>query len=419
MEESCLLVGVGKMPRSKRSSKTTFLILCCSGFFDWMSYGLVFPIFASMIYDDNGAFFALHPHASLGLWLGILVAASPLAQFFSSPFVGAFSDRAGRRPVLQICSLIIITGYIISALGVREHHLSTLILGRIVTGIGAGNIVALNSAASDITESSSKAKKFALIMMTNAIGLTLGPFLGGQLSILGFEIPFISAGCLTLLNFFLITFALPETHVKMTHKYSTFIPQLYRDIKEIHLRKFRVLYPAFFIFCFGWAFYWSFIPITWIKSYGLNVTQIGDFYSYASVCYVISSGLLIRPIIRRFGGLSILFISLISLATFLAILIPMGLMSYWFYIPIQQFLVALIFPVGTAVVSNLALPTQQGETLGTFQSLQACAFALTPFLGGAVLDFSDNSPLIVGSIALFLAGTVLLIGYRKKLFKRL
>lgn len=401
----------------KRGSRLSFFILCYSGFLDWMSFGLVFPIFAALVYDQNLSFFNFAPDAPLGMWLGVLVASSPLAQFLFAPFVGALSDHIGRKPILWITSLIAALGYFISTFGVWKHDLFFLILGRIVTGIGAANNAAINSAISDISEVSSKAKNYALIGMANGIGFALGPLLGGKLAFYDFNMPFIFGGIITLIGFFLIFFFFKETHVKRHYELHGFIPRFFHSFKVTDYRKFNVLFLAFLIFCLGWAFFWQFIPVTWINIYRLNVAQIGNFYAIGSAFYVISSGLLIQPILKRFSGLTILFVSLASLGFFIAILYGSGLWLYWICIPIQQFLVAMIFPVGTALVSNMAGKEQQGEALGVFQSLQSCAFSVTPFLGGPLLDLSYNTPLSVSFVSMFVASLILLIGYRGKLFK--
>jgi DHA1 family tetracycline resistance protein-like MFS transporter len=83
-----------------------------------MSFGLVYPLFAVSIFQQDSIFLPLAPTALRGFWLGVLLAASPLAQFFSSPAVGVFSDRMGRKPILQITFLLILLGYLIAALGV-------------------------------------------------------------------------------------------------------------------------------------------------------------------------------------------------------------------------------------------------------------------------------------------------------------
>lgn len=380
-----------------------------------MSYGLVYPIFAASIFHQDPIFLSLAPTALRGFWLGVLLAASPLAQFLSAPAIGALSDKTGRKPILQISSLLIIFGYLLSGLGVWKQSLFFLILGRVVTGVGAGNIAVINSSMADMSSPSAKARNFAWITMSNGLGFAVGPWVGGKLSVGGFDVPFMFAAILTAINFFLITFLFSETHHKKQVQ-TSLGSQLNLLTSSAVFRKFRLLFSAFFIFCFGWSFYWEFIPVTWIKDYGLNVSQIGDFYAYGSVFYVLSSGLLIRPFLKKFTGIPLLSIALAALGFFLLPLLHAKMGLYWIFIPVQQFLIALIFPIGTALVSNQTSASEQGKALGAFQALQSFAFASTPFLGGALLDLSYNVPLILSGSAMFLSCLVLLIGYRKKLF---
>jgi MFS transporter, DHA1 family, tetracycline resistance protein len=397
-------------------SKVSFFVLCFGAFLNWVSYGLVYPIFAVAIYHQNSIFLNVSSDVLRGFWLGVLLSACPLAQFVSSPTIGKLSDKKGRKPILQISTLIIALGALLCTFGIWGKSLYLLIFGRVVTGIGAGNIATINSSVADISTSSEKAKNFALIAMANGIGFAVGPFLGGLLSVYGFEMPFIFALLATIANFFLITFFFSETLPKKSTSDVPLANRLQHIWKTTIAPQFRIIFPAFFLFCFGWSFYWEFIPVTWIKNYGLNVSQIGNFYAFGSIIYVLSSGVLIRPILNRFKGLSILFISLAILGVFLLLLFQANIESYWLNVAAQQFLIALIFPVSTAIVSDLAPKSQQGETLGVFQSLQALAFALTPFMGGAVLDLSYNSPYLVGGIVILISCLILLAGYRRKLF---
>jgi len=380
-----------------------------------MSYGLIYPIFAASIFYQHSIFLDISSEVLRGFWLGVLLAACPLAQFFSSPAIGEISDRRGRKPVLQITTLTIAIGAVLCVFGILGKSLFLMILGRVVTGIGAGNIAVINSAAADMSSSLAKAKNFALIAMSNGIGFAIGPFLGGKLAVYGFEIPFIFSVVATIANFVLISFFFSETLLKKKYGDTKLGSRFHHLWRTSLAPKFRIIFPAFFLFCFGWSFYWEFIPVTWIKNYGLDVAQIGNFYAFGSVIYVLSSGLLIRPIINKFKGLLILFISVTILGLFLLILYNASIELYWLNIAVQQFLVALIFPVATAIVSDLATKNQQGETLGVFQSLQAFAFAITPFMGGALLDLSYDSPYIIGAISMFLSCLILLFGYKKRL----
>lgn len=335
-----------------------------------------------------------------------------MGQFFSAPFIGILSDRHGRKPVLQVTYLFICLGYLISALGIWKHDLFFLILGRVVTGVGAGNISVINSAVSDISPKSDKTKNFALITMANGFGFAVGPFLGGTLSYFGFSAPFIAAGLLSLGGFFMFYFIFQETYVpqKEPEQRTSSVKNLFR---LACFGKFRILFPAFFIFCIGWSFYWDFIPVTWIKEYRLKVPQIGNFYAYGSAFYVLSSGFLIRPFIKKFNGISILAGALGILGISLLLLFHCDIRWYWLGISIQQFMVALVFPIGTAIVSNEVSGSQQGEVLGAFQALQSLAFAFTPFLAGTLLTLSYSIPLVFGGIASLLASILLFIGYRK------
>jgi DHA1 family tetracycline resistance protein-like MFS transporter len=399
----------------KSAWKMSFFILCLGAFLNWMGYGLVYPIFAVSIFNENPIFLALASKALQGFWLGVLIAASPTAQFFSAMAIGALSDRMGRKPVLQISFLVILLGYLLSAFGIWERSFLIVILGRVITGVGAGNISAINASVADISEHSSKARNFALIAMANGIGFAIGPLIGGKLSAFGYGMPFIFAGLLTLLIFILTAFWFKET-LRKKKTATTIVSQLQHLITKTVFQKFRVLFPAFFLFCFGWSYYWEFIPVTWIKNYGLDASQIGNFYAYGAAFYALSSGLLIRPIVARFQGPLLLFLACAALGGSLLPLAHAQLQLYWFLIPIQQFLIALIFPVGTAIVSNAVPEDEQGQAVGGFQSLQAFAFAATPFFGGMVSALNYNIPLVLSGAAMFLASLVLLF-YKKKLFR--
>ncbi len=399
------------MTKWKGSFKFSFFILCFGAFLDWMSFGIVYPIFSMLVFRSDSIFFSSGSDALRGFWLGALMAASPLGQFFSASFLGALSDQIGRKITLQGTYFIIILGYFLSAYGILDHNFSFLIFGRLITGIGAGNISVINSSVADISLPHKKTGNFALITMASGIGFTVGPVLGGKLSTWGFDVPFIFSGFLTFCSFLFFTFLFTETYPKKEKNWIHFTSRLHSIFKIPSLHKFRMFFPAFFIFCFGWSFYWEFISGTWIKIYKLDIPKIGNFYAYGSAFYVLSSGFLIRPIIKKFHPINILIIAWGMLGFCSLLLLNTPISWYWFYIPIQQFLVALVFPLGMAVVSNAVTKKQQGETLGSFQSLQSFAFSITPFLGGILLDLSYNTPLIVSCTAMFLACFLLFIGF--------
>lgn len=393
-----------------KSNRFSLFILLFTNFLDWMSIGLVYPMFSSMIFHQEARFFPLDTSdITRGAWLGILLAMGPLAQFFSSPIVGALSDQEGRKPLLKNTLLVIILGYFLCSLGVWAESLSLLLVGRAVVGVGTGNAAVAYAAIADISKEEEKAKHFGLASMSSGIGFTIGPLLGGTLSHWGFAVPFLFSIVFSLINLTLLLFWFDETHHVRRNVQLSFSLGLKNLKKAFKIPALQALFLSFFFFCVGWSFYWEFIPVTWIQKYHLTPSQVGDFYAYGAAFYAVSSGLLIRPIVNRFPPRSVLFVALILLAlAILPLLVHLNVEIFWAYIPIQQFLAALVFPTGTTLISNSVKEDQQGEIMGVLQSIDSFAFASSPLLAGAFVGLSTRAPIMVAGACMLLAALILL-----------
>ncbi|NGX39563.1 MAG: hypothetical protein KR126chlam1_00894 [Chlamydiae bacterium] len=72
-----------------------FFLLLFSGFLDYVGIGLVFPLFAALFFDRSSLLLA--PETSdlvRGIWMGVLIALTPLVQFFVSPILGSLSESS-------------------------------------------------------------------------------------------------------------------------------------------------------------------------------------------------------------------------------------------------------------------------------------------------------------------------------------
>ena len=96
---------------SAAQKKITFFIILLITFIDWTGLGLVYPMFSSMLFEE-GYLLPIGTTTDLqkGVWLGVLLATMPIAQFFSSPIIGALSDQRGRKPLLKVTLLLTIIG---------------------------------------------------------------------------------------------------------------------------------------------------------------------------------------------------------------------------------------------------------------------------------------------------------------------
>ena len=377
-------------------------------FIDWMGIGLVYPMFSSMLFHPEYPLVSPDASNAARSWyLGLLLAAMPIAQFFSGPILGALSDQKGRRP-LFLCSLVIgVIGYFFSAIGVFWKSLFLLFLGRLIVGAAAGNVAVVSATVADLSSEENKAKNFGLYSMACGLGFTVGPFLGGQLSSVGFEIPFFLSAGAVFLNLILIYFFFSETHFSKTNAAIRIGIGIKNLKKAFQMRGLRVLFASSLLFCFGWSFFYEFIPVAWIHDWEYSPGQIGIAYAYGAGFYALSSGYLIRPFLSRFRHASLLFYSLVILGLILFVLLaPLPEYSIWIYLPIVNFFVAMIWPTATTMVSDFSAKDAQGETLGIYQSVQAVALGLSPLAAGSLLAVNTNLPILTAAIAMLLAATI-------------
>ena len=408
------------------SRKNLFLfILLLVAFIDWMGIGLVYPMFSSMLFhNDIHLIGADTTEALRGFWLGILLALMPLSQFFSSPLLGTMSDQKGRKPLLKFCLVIGFFGYLIAVAAVWGESLSLMLLSRVVLGLSAGSAAVVGAALADLSQPEEKAKNFGLLSMTAGIGFTVGPYFGGKLSTLsffgisGYALPFAFAGVVTLINLLLLLYFYKETHHPKKQAPLSFYQGISNMRKAFRLPGIRVLFIAVFILCFGWSFYWEFIPVTWINLYGMGPEAIGNLFAYAAAFYALSCGCLIGPIVKRVRASAVLFYALILVGLYVLLLLIHPRENFlWGYLPVQQFLIALLFPTAAATVSNYVKEDAQGEMMGILQSVQSGALAVSPLLSGVFVGLNNDMPIIVGGSAFLLAALVLWMGASKEIMK--
>lgn len=404
--------------------KISLLIVLLTIFIDWMGIGLVYPMFSSMFFHREFQIVPLETsNAVRGLWLGILLSAMPITQFFISPLAGSMSDQKGRKPILKITLLIGVAGYLVAALAIYLQTLVLLLLSRIIIGIAAGSAAVVSAAVADLSTPEEKAKHFGWLSMVCGVGFTIGPFLGGKLSDPsfiswgGFALPFLFSGSLTLLNWLLVVSIFRETHKGSAERAGFSVLSGVRNLKKaLHLPVIRSLYLAIFMFCFGWTFYWEFIPVNWIGLYRLGTSEVSNFYAYAAGFYAAACAFLIGPVMKRFEPFKVLSFSLVLVGLYILLsLVHFPRSWLWVYLPPQQCLLALIFPTAAALISNRSSQEIQGEAMGILQSVQAAAFAFSPLLSGAFVGLNIDMPIIVGGIAFLLAALIL---YKNKFITR-
>lgn len=399
---------------SKKS--LTLLLISLIGFIDVMGVGLVYPMFASMLYQGDCHILPETTSDSMrGVCLGILLATMPLTQFFSAPILGTLSDTKGRKRIILPSLIAGIFGYALAMLAVNIDSFVLLLLSRVFVGISAGSAAVVSASVADLSSSEDKAKNFGLFNMACGLGFTAGPFIGGVLSgvsiygLSGYSLPFAVAGTVTLINWILVLAFYDDIYTPKTAGGLNLALGVRNIVKGCKIPGLKTLFFCVFSACVGWSFYWEFAPVTWITTYQFSTGEIGNFYAYGAAVYALSCGVLIRPIVNRFSNQLVLVFALLLCG------ISIGFMCFhtsqlwlWVYIPIQQFAIALFWPTSAALVSNSVGEDIQGEIMGIFQSVDSLAFALSPLVAGSLLGISHLMPVYVGAFCMFTAASTLI-----------
>jgi MFS transporter, DHA1 family, tetracycline resistance protein len=384
-----------------------------------MGVGLIYPLFASMLFDRSLDLLPLQTIPEVrGLWLGIIIALMPLAQFFSSPIWGAISDNKGRKKPLHFSIAIALLGYLVALCGVTLSNIWLLLTSRVIIGIASGNISIVQATIADLSSKEEKSKNFGLYSMALGAGFTLGPFFGGLLSFFGYNVPFLFATILIFINLIFTTIFFRET------LHTTFKQKVHWSIGVNHIKKalrfsgLRTILLCSFLHNFGWSYFFEFTPVYLISQFQFSPLELGFFYGAAGSFYSLSTGLLIRPFVKRLKP-ETLFFGGNFLAALCILAMPFLPTSFWTWplLFLICYFVAFVTPSSTTLISNSANSEAQGEALGILSSVNAAALVFSPLLSGSFVGVYPTLPMKIGGVTMLVAACIVLARFRSRLFK--
>lgn len=387
-------------------------------FLDNMGVGLIYPLFAAMLFDSSLELLPLETTPDKrGLWLGILIALMPFAQFFGAPLWGVLSDNTGRKTPLLLSIVISLLGYATALCGVIFTNIWLLLASRIIIGFASGNISIVQATIADFSSREEKVKNFGLYSMALGAGFTLGPFFGGSLSTFGYAIPFLFAFLLTFVNFLFALLFFKETQgtaFKRTFNWMAGIESLK---KAFGYEGLRIILLCSFLHNFGWSYFFEFTPVYLISQFQFTPLMLGLFYAAAGCFYALSTGILIRPLSKRLRP-ETLFFGGNLLAALAVLTMPFLTVSFiWPILFIICYFAAFVSPSSTTLVSNSADLEEQGEALGILSSVNAAALVLSPLFSGSLVGINPSFPMKIGGLTLLLAAFIMASAFGKSLFK--
>lgn len=380
-------------------------------FIDSLGFGLVFPIFSPLIVGNETGFFA--PEVSLatrGLLFGMLVSTYCVGLFFGGPFLGALSDRKGRKKILVASLFVALVGYLLAYGGVLWKSAVLLFFARFLNGLAAGNYGVVQSIVADTSSEKERGKNFGLIGMAWGSGFIIGPFLGGKWAAFGYEVPFIAAAAACVVNLSLLVWKLKETLVvKQLSKLSLGLSQIKKAFQPGPVRG---IFAVMFIFSLGWGFFTEFSPIFLMRRLDFSLDWIANYYAWVGIWIALCQGWLIRSLIKKFAPEFLLRWALLGMGLILPVMLLCGsVLGIFALLPFVAFAESFISPTSTTIISNLSPKDQQGEMLGIHNSVQSAAIGLSPLFSGSLVALYPHLPATVGSLCMLASfGALLWVG---------
>jgi DHA1 family tetracycline resistance protein-like MFS transporter len=372
-------------PPAGRQAAMGFIMLTV--LIDMISIGLIIPVLPKLVGS-----FAHTPTEQIAAY-GTVATAFAIANFLSSPVLGALSDRYGRRPVLLMGFTGLAFSFFVTALATQYWM---LIAVRLFSGAMNANAAIANAYVADITPPEERGKRYGMLGAMFGLGFILGPVIGGILGgRYGLRVPFYLSGTLAICNGLYGFFVLPESlPVDRRRPFSWARANPVGSLKHLfELKGIGALLVvialsslAQFLLHTTWALYTG-------HKFGWDPQQIGWSLFAVGAMSVFGQGVLAGRFTKWLGAERLLVAGMVSSA---CCYVAWGAASQGWMMYAVIFANVFGFASGAAgqtVIANAADPKSQGQTMGAVTGLSSLMMVIAPIIGPRLLEpFADLPP---------------------------
>jgi DHA1 family tetracycline resistance protein-like MFS transporter len=360
-----------------------FVLVCV--FIDMLGIGLIVPVLPLLV----GEFVSGRDEQAL--WFGLMTTVFGLMQFIFMPMLGALSDRVGRRPVLMVSMAGMGINFLATA---WAPSIAWMFIGRVIGGMSSASMSVASAYASDISTSENRAKSFGNVGAAFGLGFICGPMLGGLLGSVNLHLPFYVAAALSGANLLYGYFAVPESlplEGRGEFKLAKINPfsALGRLIRRTEIRGLVVVYALM-------TFAQMMLQSTWVLYTTFRFDWTPRENGIALFCVGVSAAVvqagLLGILMHRFGErrLSLLGLTSGAITYLLYGLATQGWMMYVFIL--CNLLAFAAGPALQSIISKSSAASEQGELMGSLQSISSIGIIVMPLVGTSILGAASHLP---------------------------
>jgi len=391
---------------------TLFLLI----FIDSLNYFLIMPVLLRIFIHD--AHHILPTSMSLATresLYGIGVMLSPLAFLISSPIIGNWSDKYGRKKIMLSCLLAAFVGYLLPLFGILQHSILWVFIGRALTGAAMGSQPTAQAAVTDFTAGTQKAFYLAIIAFAMTLGMVIGPFAGSYLSdstlstALGISTPYYIGAFLAGLNIVLLCCFFHETHIPKTKTPLPFFESVKILFEILFKSSVSSLLFIFFFFEIAWSEYYQALFLYMPKVLGYSMDQVGNFTLYIGVWMCFGLSFFYRWLITKLP-IKTIFITSIYIMTGSLIILSVfrGIAIQWIFVAPLAVFTGTVYAALLSLLSDNVSPEHQGWVLGVASTFMGLTWMITAYTSSALMSICTQLPLWMAGFSMIVAFLLLL-----------
>jgi DHA1 family tetracycline resistance protein-like MFS transporter len=273
-------------------------------------------------------------------------------------------------------------------------NLACLFIGRIIGGMSSASMSVASAYASDISTHENRAKSFGKVGAAFGLGFICGPMLGGLLGSVDLHLPFYVAAALSAANLAYGYFAVPESLAadrRAPFALARINPfaALGRLLKRTEIRGLIIVYALM-------TFAQMMLQSTWVLYTTFRFDWTPRENGIALFCVGVSAAVvqagLLGVLMRRFGEVRLSLLGLASGAITYTLygLATQGWMMYVFIL--CNLLAFAAGPALQSIISKSSPAGEQGELMGSLQSISSLGIIIMPLVGTSLLGAASHLP---------------------------
>ena len=360
-----------------------FVLVCV--FIDMLGIGLIVPVLPALVGEY------VHEREQQALWYGVLATVFGLMQFVFMPMLGMASDRLGRRPILLYSMAGMCINFLTTA---WAPNLAALFIGRVIGGASSASMAVAAAYASDVSTPENRAGSFGRIGAAFGLGFICGPVLGGLLGNVGLHLPFYVAAALSAANFVYGWIAVPESLApdKRAPIVLARLNPFAALLRLVRRQELRGLVWVYTLVTFAQMTLQSTFVLFTTFRFGWSPRDNGMAMFCVGVSSIVVQAGLLGILIRRFGEVRLTLLGLTSGAlAFLAYgLVTRGWLMY--VVILSNLLAFAAGPALQGIISKSSPSREQGELMGSLQSISSLGLVIMPLVGTLILGAVSHLP---------------------------